>query len=238
MPYASSETTYKNRLLAALPTPVIKKLAPYLSRVQLPKNFTLHASEKAIESVYFLETGICSIVAMVEDGETIEVGLTGYDGFVGIAAVLGTGQSPNRAFMQISGYGFRVPTRILTRLADELPPLRSCLLRSVQAHLVQTTQTAACNRVHELHERLARWLLMCNDRIKSDQIPITQEFLATMLGTRRSSVTVAAGTLQKAGIISCTRGRVTILDHDGLVAAACECYQVCRNETVRIGMLD
>ena len=229
---------YKNRLLASLPASTIKQLAPYLSRMQMPRNLALYEPGQAIEYVHFLEAGVCSIVAMVEEGESVEVALTGYEGFVGIAAVLGAGQSPDRAFIQIPGYGFRVPARILTGLADEHSALRGYLLRSVQAHLVQTTQTAACNRIHELHERLARWLLMCHDRIKSDQIPITQEFLATMLGTRRSSVTVAAGTLQKAGIIRCTRGRVNILEKDALVAASCECYQVCRREAVRIGLLE
>src|SRR5579863_10494094 len=114
MPQSSSETMYKNRLLASLPASTIRQLAPYLSRLQLPRNFVVYEPGQAIQHVYFLEAGVCSIVAMVEEGETVEVALTGYDGFVGIAAVLGTGQSPDRAFMQIPGYGFRVPARILT----------------------------------------------------------------------------------------------------------------------------
>jgi CRP-like cAMP-binding protein len=238
MPRASSKTSYENRLLAALPEPVINQLAPYLTRVQLPKNLTLHAPGKTIESVYFVEAGICSIVATVEDGECIEVGLTGREGFVGTSAVLGAGRSPNRAFMQIAGHGYRVPVSILMRLMNTHAPLRDCLWLSVHAQMVQTAQTAACNRVHELHERLARWLLMCYDRVKESLIPITQEFLATMLGTRRSSVNLAAGTLQKAGLIRCTRGRVILLDRDGLIAASCECYRVCHDETVRLGLLD
>jgi CRP-like cAMP-binding protein len=238
MPRALRETTYKNRLLASLPAPAIKKLAPFLLPVQLPRDFTLHAAKEPVEYVYFPEAGICSTVAAVEDGETVEVGLVGSDGFVGVPVILGAGQSPHRAFMQIAGHGFRVPVRIVTRLADELAPLRICLLRSVQAQLVQTAQTAACNRIHELHERLARWLLLCHDRVNDHQIPITQEFLATMLGTRRSSVSVAAGTLQKAGLIAVTRGRVTILDYDGLIAASCECYEVVRAETVRLELMD
>ncbi|MGA9668776.1 MAG: Crp/Fnr family transcriptional regulator [Terracidiphilus sp.] len=169
---------------------------------------------------------------------TVEVGIIGRDGFVGVSAVLGAGHSPNRCFMQIPGNGFRMKAKTLIELSDGSAALRMCLLRSVQGLLVQTAQTAACNRVHELHERLARWLLMCRDRVQTDQILITQEFLATMLGTRRSTVTVAAGMLQKAGLITYTRGHVTIQNHRGLIEAACECYKVVHDETVRIGLLD
>jgi CRP-like cAMP-binding protein len=187
--------------------------------------------------VYFLEDGICSIVATMSGGETVEVGIIGRDGLVGLPAVLGAVQSPNRCFMQIPGYGFRVKSKILTEQSEASPGLRVCLLRSVQGLLVQTAQTAACNRVHDLHERLARWLLMCHDRVQLDCVAITQEFLATMLGTRRSSVTVAARILQKAGLITYTRGHVTIEDLAGLKDASCECYQVVHDEYVRLGLL-
>lgn len=136
--------------------------------------------------MFFPEAGICSIVAAMEDGMTIEVGIIGRDGFVGAPVVLGADHSPNRSFMQIAGHGYKVKANILIEQAEASSPLRLCLLRSVQALIVQTAQTAACNRVHELHERLARWLLMCRDRVQSDRLHITHEFLATMLGTRRS----------------------------------------------------
>jgi CRP-like cAMP-binding protein len=174
----------------------------------------------------------------MEDGMTVEVGLIGREGFVGTAAVLDTGASPNRYFMQIPGYGFRMKAAVLRRLSDACTPLRMSLLRGVQGLLVQTAQTAACNRVHDLQERLARWLLMCRDGVQSDRILVTQEFLATMLGTRRSSVTVAAGILQKAGLITCSRGQVAILDHAGLADAACECYQVVHDVYVQLGLFE
>jgi CRP-like cAMP-binding protein len=174
----------------------------------------------------------------MENGSSVEVGFIGREGFVGTAAVLDSGSSPNRYFMQVPGYGYRIKAKVLRELADTCAPLRLCLLRAVQGLLVQTAQTAACNRLHNLEERLARWLLMCRDRVQSDQILVTQEFLATMLGTRRSSVTVAAGMLQKAGLITSTRGRVAILDHAGLADAACECYQVVHDEYVRLGLFE
>jgi CRP-like cAMP-binding protein len=229
---------YKNRILAFLPAEAIRLLAPHLVLMDLPRNRTLKQANQAADGAYFLEGGVCSIVALMENGTSVDVALIGREGFVGTAAVLDTGRSPNWHFMQIPGYGFRVNASVLRALADTCTPLRLCLLRSVQGLLVQIAQTAACNRLHDLHERLARWLLMCRNRVESDQILITQESLATMLGTRRSSVTVAAGILQKAGLITCTRGRVSILDHAGLAEAACECYQVVHDEYVRLGLLE
>jgi CRP-like cAMP-binding protein len=215
----------------------MRQLAPYLLPVELPADFTLHAPGQHVDTVYFPETGICSIVAAMEDGTTIEVGISGRDGFVGAAAVLDADQSPNRCFVAIPGHGFRVKSKILIEHAEASPSIRKCLLRSVQAQMVQTAQTAACNRVHDLHERLARWLLMCRDRVQSDRIFVTHELLATMLGTRRSSVSVAAGILEKAGLISHTRGHVMIENSSGLLDAACECYSVVHNEFVRLGLL-
>jgi CRP-like cAMP-binding protein len=221
-----------------MPAEVIQLVSPHLTLMDLPRNRTLKQANQVAEGAYFLEGGICSIVATMENGASVEVGLIGREGFVGTAAVLDTGRSPNYHFMQIPGYGYRMKAQVLRGLADTCTPLRLCLLRSVQGLLVQIAQTAACNRLHDLEERMARWLLMCRDRVQSDQILVTQEFLATMLGTRRSSVTVAAGILQKAGIITCSRGRVAILDHAGLADAACECYQVVHAEYVRLGLLE
>jgi CRP-like cAMP-binding protein len=230
--------TYKNRLLASLPPAILELLAPHLTLVDLPRNRTLKEANLVAEGAYFLEGGICSIVATMEDGMSVAVGLIGREGFVGTAAVLDTGLSPNRYFMQIPGYGFRIKAKVLRGLADTCTPLRVSLLRAVQGLLVQTAQTAACNRLHDLHERLARWLLMCRDGVQSDRILLTQEFLANMLGTRRSSVTVAAAMLQKAGLIASTRGQAAILDPAGLADASCECYQIVHSEYVRLGLLD
>lgn len=230
--------SFSNLTLASMPSPDLTRLTPHLSLVDLPRNQTLQESGKPIDTVYFLEQGICSIVATMAGGATVEVGIIGREGFVGLPAVLGTGQSPNRCFMQVPGHGYRVKSRILMEQVETSAALRTYLLRCVQALLTQTAQTAACNRVHGLPERLSRWLLMCHDRVQVDCVAITQEFLAMMLGTRRSSLTVAVGILQKAGLITYTRGHVTIDDRVGLQNAACECYQVVHDEYVRLGLLE
>jgi len=229
--------TYKNRLLASLPAAEMKCLAPHLSPVTLKLNRSLHESDQTVDTVYFLEEGICSVVVTMESGSTVEVGIIGRDGFVGLPAVLGTGRSPNRAFMQIPGHGFSVKAKVLQEQLEESSELRLRLQRFVQAMLVQTAQTAACNRVHELEERLARWLLMCQDRVQNDRIPITHEFLAMMLGTRRTSVTVAAGMLHKAGLIAYSRGSVTIQNRERREQAACECHRIIHEEYARLELL-
>ncbi len=215
----------------------MKHLAPHLSPVTLSMNRTLHDSGQIIETVYFLEQGLCSHVVMMKAGNTIEVGITGREGFVGVPAVLGTSHAPYRSFMQIPGKGFSIKPRSLREQSEISSELRSRLQRSIQGLLVQTALTAACNRVHDLEERLARWLMMCHNRMESDRLPITHEFLAMMLGTRRSSVTVAAGMLHKAGLIAYSRGQVTIQNHEGLRQAACECYEIVYEEYIRLGLL-
>jgi CRP-like cAMP-binding protein len=217
-----------------LPPVIIEELAPHLLPVDLPMNRILHDAGQTVDTLYFLEDGICSIVVTMESGFTVEVGRIGRFGFVGIAAVLGAVHSPNRCFMQIPGNGYAIDAKTLLLQSEAFSELRMCLLRSVQSLLVQTAQNAACNRLHELPERLARWLLMCHDRIPADQVPITQELLATMLGTRRSTVSIAAGQLQKAGFIAYSRGHMTIQNRAGLVNAACECYQVVEDESIRL----
>lgn len=233
----SVRPTYKNRVLASLSAVEMNRLQPHLSPVILKLNRTLQDAGQPVDTVYFLEEGICSTVVTMETGNTVEVGITGRDGFVGLPALLGTRFSPNRAFMQISGHGFSVKAKVLQQTCEVSSELRLRLQHVVQGMLVQTAQTAACNRVHELDERLARWLLMCQDRLESDQVPITQEFLAMMLGTRRTTVTVAAGILQKAGFIAHSRGNVVIRDREGLKESACECYRTISEEYVRLGLL-
>jgi len=237
MQSTSAPSPYKNRVLASLPAADIERLAPHLSPVTLKLNQTLQDPDQIVDAVYFLEEGICSHVVTMEAGKTVEVGITGRDGFVGLPAVRGTGRTPNRSFMQIPGHDFRVKATDLREQCEASSELRLCLLRNIQALLVQTAQTAACNRVHELEERFARWLLMCQDRVQGDLIPITQEFLAVMLGTRRTTVNVAAGMLQKAGFITHSRGQVTIQNRKRLEMAACECYQIIHEEYVRLGFL-
>jgi CRP-like cAMP-binding protein len=228
---------YRNCVLASLPAPDIGRLAPHLAPVSLQSNRSLHDPGEVIDTVYFLEEGISSVVVEMEDGTTIEVGVIGRDGFVGLPAVMGNGRSTNRTFMQIPGHGFKVKARVLREQCETSSELRSCLQRAIQAFLVQTAQTAACNRAHELEARMARWLLMCHDRVQSDRMPLTHELLAMMLGTTRSSVTIAAGVLNKAGLIAYTRGYMTIQDRERLQQAACECYSTVYEEYRHLGLL-
>jgi CRP-like cAMP-binding protein len=214
------QKTYKNRLLASLPADLILQIAPHLVPVNLPKDQTLHHPGRVVDRVYFLEEG-----------------RIGREGFVGMSAILGAGHSPYRFFMAFPGHGYAIKTKTLLMQTETSSKLRNCLLRSVQSLLVQTAQTAACNRMHELPERLARWLLMCDDRAQTDRAPITQELLAMMLGTRPSSISVAASALRKGGLIAYSRGLMRIRNRPGLVEAACECYQFVNNEYLRLGLL-
>jgi CRP-like cAMP-binding protein len=234
----STKQSYNNRVLACLPKSEIKRLEPHFEAVDLPVDQTLIPVGEKVHAAYFLEQGLCSIVVELKGGNTVEVGLIGKEGVVGAPSVLGAEHSSNRGFMQVAGSGFRIDLKTLQQQAENSSELRGCLQKSMQGLLSQTAQTAACNRVHELPERLARWLLTAHDRIESDRIPLTHEFLGMMLGTGRPTVTLAAGTLQKAGLILYSRGHVTITDRKGLEAVACECYQTVRDEYRRLGLLD
>lgn len=235
----SNEPPYRNMLLSSLSANERKRLEPHLVPVVLRQNQTLADAEEPVETVYFLEEGICSVVANLENGNTVEVGIIGRDSFVGLPVVLGTGSSVNRSFMQIGGSGYSIKAKALQQhFLEDSGELHQLMLRGIQGMLVQTAQTAACNRVHELEERLSRWLLMCHERTQNDFLPITHEFLATMLGTRRSTVTVAAGMLHKSGLIEYARGHVRIINRAGLEDVACECYRIIRNEYIRLGLLN
>jgi CRP-like cAMP-binding protein len=228
---------FRNRVFASFSALDMQRLSPYLTPVTLKSKHSLHEPGERIDTVYFLEDAVASVVITMENGSTVEVGLIGCDGVVGLPAVIGSGRSVNRTFIQLPGRGFAVKAKAFHALVQSSSELRTCLYRAMEGYLVQTAQTAACNRVHELEERLARWLLMCSDRVQADHIPITHEFLSMMLGTRRSSVTVAAGILSKAGLITYTRGSVTIQNRKGLLRASCECYQTQHDEYRRLGLL-
>jgi CRP-like cAMP-binding protein len=171
-----------------------------------------------------VESGLASVLNIMEDGKSVEVGLMGKEGFAGIPLLVGFRTSPSRVVMQIQGSAFKIRAKDFSALLPECPQLEEALFRLSQEMSVQSAQIAACNRLHEVDERLARWLLMCQDRLGGNKVPLTQEFLAHMLGTRRASVTVAAGMLQKAGLIKYTRGEVRIENRKELENAACECY--------------
>ncbi len=238
MESARARAPYNNMLLRSLPAAEIGRLSPHLSRQIFKQGRVLHEPGQKVDTVYFPEEGVCSIVAAMKNGSTVEVGIIGRDSFVGMPAVLGSNSSLCRSLIQISGFGHAIKAAILMDPArNSSGEIRLRLLRGVQGLLTQTAQNAACNRVHSLEERLSRWLLMCHDRMQMDDLAITHEFLAVMLGTNRSSVTLTAGILSKAGLIEYSRGRVRIVDRKGLEDAACECYSVVHAEYVRLGLL-
>jgi CRP-like cAMP-binding protein len=193
--------------------------------VELPAHTILNEMSQPIEFGYFLNSGVVSIINVLSDGKSVEVGLTGKEGFVGLPLIAGHTSSATRAIVQIAGDAYKIRAQDLKNILKKCPALAQALQRYAHELSVQAIQIAACNRLHEVDERLARWLLMSHDRVSATTFPLTQEFISHMLGTRRASVTVAAGILQKAGLITYTRGQVTIVDRAGLEAASCECYE-------------
>ena len=237
-PEVTIQQPFKNQILASLPAAEAARLFPHLRPQIFKRNQTLYDLRQRVETVYFLENGLCFIATTMEDGGAVGVGIIGREGFVGATALLGGGNSPYRSFVQIAGSGYAIKAKTLAeQFQSGSSQLSLSLRRHLQAMIVQISQTAVCNRVHELEERLARWLLMCHDRVQLDDLPITHELLAMMLGTRRSSVTVAAGILQKAGLIRYSHGHVRIENRKGLEKAACECYSIVQDEYVRLGLL-
>jgi len=215
-----------NKILLALPEQERTALFSKLEFVSLPTSTVLNEVGEPIKFAFFLNEGLASILSITSDGKSVEVGLSGREGFVGIPLTAGFNSSPTRVIMQVTGSGFRLAAKDLTAALRECPKLATGLQRFAQEVALQASQVAACNRLHEVDERLARWLLMSQERLGGDLIPLTQEFLAHMLGTRRASVTVAAGMLQKAGLITYTRGAVKIKSRAQLEDAACECYGI------------
>lgn len=199
-------------------------ISPKLTLVNLKLHDLLHKEEMPIEYCYFPNTMMASVLNVMIDGESVEVGLRGWEGFVGLPLVAGFRTDPNRVITQGAGTALRIGADQILKVLPNCPQLSLRFLRYAQEVVMEVTQVAACNRLHDVVHRLARWLLMSQDRMKSKFLPLTQEFLAQMLGTRRASVTVAARSLQKAGIIDYERGLVTILNRKRLEEASCECY--------------
>ena len=194
----------------------------------------VYESGGRLDYVYFPTSSVVSLLYTTEDGSTAEMGLTGKDGVVGIALFLGGDTTPNRAVVQIAGGAFRLKAKVLQEEFARAGPLQRLMLCYTQALITQISQTAVCNRLHSVEKRLCRWLLLSHDRIKSDELLMTQEFISNMLGGRRESVTVAAGRLQDAGLIHYARGHITILDRDRLETTVCECYRIVKEETDRL----
>ena len=220
----SHGTHVRNKILLRLPRHEREKILPKLELVRLRSRQMLHDVGDLLQSAYFCNTGLISVLSVFSDGKSVEVGLIGHEGFLGLPLVAGFRSSATRAVAQIEGTAFRIGADTLRTVLRDCPALERSLQQFSQMMAMQATQIAACNRLHEVEERLGRWLLMSADRVGTDTLALTQELLAQMLGTRRSSVTLAAGILQKAGFISYTRGNVTIVDRTKLEGAACECY--------------
>jgi CRP-like cAMP-binding protein len=215
-------------ILAALAAEEQRQLHPYLELVPLKAGCVLCEPGQAIESVYFPTNGVVSLVVLMHNGATVEVGMTGREGFVGTPIILGTRDSSVRAIVQIGGPCFRIESDLLRQILPQTPQLEVRLRRYAHAYAAQVAQAAACNCLHKVPQRLARWLAMSYDRAGSDLLPLTQEFLAQMLGCRRSSITSAIGRLQRDGVIRAGHGQIRILDRKQLERWACECYGIMR----------
>jgi CRP-like cAMP-binding protein len=224
----------RNRLLAALPRYDFARLWPRLEAVELPFRKVLHVPGKPIEAVYFPETGYASMVASMEHGDAAEVGMIGHEGMIGLPILLGAECDDIEAMVQLSGTALRMDTQAFREELDDMPTLRTLLLRYALVHHGQVARTAACNSRHHTDQRLARWLLMTHDRATGDEFSMTHDFLAMMLGVRRAGVTVAAGQFQKAGFIRYERACIEVTDRPGLESVACECYGIVRRASDKL----
>jgi CRP-like cAMP-binding protein len=225
-----------NLILLSISDNDYSALRPHLEYVSLPNHLVLHVGSGKVESAYFLNRGLISLVVVMKDGKTAEAGIVGNEGFIGTPAAVGLSRSPLQAVVQITGDGFRVEVAGLQSTLESTPRLQLMLSRYAVVQGMQVAQTAACNRLHDIKQRLARWLLMTQDRVDSGALPITHDFLATMLGTDRPTVSLAAGALQKKGLIEYTRGAVKIVNRKKLEDSACECYGVIQQYDCELGL--
>jgi CRP-like cAMP-binding protein len=224
-----------NFLLAALPAEVFDRLLPDLKPVTMPLGEVIYEPGAQLEHVYFpAPSCIVSMLYVMEDGSSAEIAVVGDEGMVGIALFMGGGTTPSRALVQSAGQAFRLPGEALKKEFERHSGLQILLLRYTQALITQMSQTAVCNRHHSVDQQLCRWLLLSLDRLATNELTMTQELIANMLGVRREGVTEAAGKLQARGLISYSRGRITVLDRLGLEAQVCECYAVVKKEYDRL----
>lgn len=223
-----------NRILEKLPSEERNRPVPELHEADLNLGDVVYESGERLDHVCFPTSCIVSLIYTMEDGAVAEMGLVGNDGMVGVALFMGGDTVPNRAVVQLAGGAIRMKASKLQEEFHRGGCLQKLLLRYTQALVTQISQTAVCNRLHSVEQRLSRWLLLCHDRVRSDELIMTQEFISNMLGGRRQSVTVAAGRLQDAGVIEYSRGHIKITDRKKLEASACECYQVVKSEFDRL----
>ena len=225
-----------NKILLSIPDEEYALIRPHLEFISMPHHLSLYEPGRPIEFVHFPNGGMVSLVIATEDGKTVEVGEVGREGFAGIQATVGINRNQVREIMQIPGDGFRVKSGALKSVLQSAPELQRILSRYSVVQAMQFAQTAACNRLHNIDQRFARWLLITQDRVDSPSLVITHDFLATMLGTDRPTVSLAAAALQKRKIIDYTRGAVQILNRAKLEGCSCECYGVIRQYNREIGL--
>jgi CRP-like cAMP-binding protein len=234
MPAPSRHTPQQNHLLAALPVVDFDRLAPHLELIPMKLGDVLYESGDRLRHVYFPTTCIVSLLYVMEDGASAEIAVVGNEGILGISLFMGGDTTPSRAIVQSAGYAYRLKAELLKSEFGRFGPTMHLLLRYTQALITQMAQTAVCNRHHSVDRQLCRWLLLSLDRLPTNELSMTQELIANMLGVRREGVTDAAGKLQNAGLIRYSRGKITVLDRPGLEALSCECYQVVKTEFDRL----
>ena len=225
-----------NKVLLAMPDKEYELMRADLTHIDLPSHLSLHEPTQNIEFVYFPNRGMVSQVVVTKDGRTVEVGVVGKEGYVGAGLAVGLSRSPVREIMQIAGDGFRMKGSALQRILRSAPQLQVILNRHTGLQGMQVSQTAACNRLHDIQQRLSRWLLMTQDRVDAALLQITHDFIATMMGTDRSTVSLAASVMQKDGILDYVRGAVKIVNRRKLERSACECYGVIQNLEDELGL--
>ncbi len=233
-PMTALSNPRQNRLLCALPDFDWQRWLPALELVEMPLSQVLYESGDTLSHVYFPTTAIVSLLYVMENGASAEIAIVGNDGLVGISLFMGGESTPSRAVVQSAGQGFRMKAHIIKKEFIQSVSVLHLLLRYTQALLTQMAQTAVCNRHHTLEQQLCRWLLLSLDRLQGDEIVMTQELIANMLGVRREGVTGAALKVQEAGLISYARGRIKVLDRPGLENRTCECYAVVQREYKRL----
>ena len=231
---ASTDEIKLNRLLAALPDAEMKRWLPELELIDLSLGHVLYESGKIEHHVFFPTSAIVSLLYVMENGDSAEIAVVGNEGIVGFSLFMGGNSTPSRAVVQSAGRGFRMKAQVIKEEFDKSQPVTHLLLRYTQALITQMSQTAVCNRHHSLAQQLCRWLLLSLDRLPGNELVMTQELIANMLGVRREGVTESALKLQDAGVIKYSRGRITVLDRKGLEKRACECYEVVKKEYDRL----
>jgi CRP-like cAMP-binding protein len=225
---------HHNHLLDALPLPDYARLQPHLELISMALGEVLYEPGGRLRHVYFPTTSIVSLLYVMEDGASAEIAVVGNEGMLGISLFMGGETTPSHAVVQSAGYGIRLPAQMLKQEFARFGPMMHLLLRYTQALITQMAQTAVCNRHHSVDQQLCRWLLLSLDRLTTNELSMTQELIANMLGVRREGVTEAAGKLQEGGLINYRRGRITVLDRPGLEARSCECYLVVKKEFDRL----